>query len=136
MLYLVESSFSPGELFWTGMEPVKAKYVVYIHRLTAGNFAESEKLVDDARARLFVRRLSSTIYVGFRSILNCRDASSTSSHLQTNFEIVVFSLCALYARFRDWNGDERYRRKPRFRRRRRRFFVLFFCSLYAVLPFD
>lgn len=49
MLYLVESSFSPGELFWTGMEPVKAKYVVYIHRLTAGNFAESEKLVDDAR---------------------------------------------------------------------------------------
>ncbi|XP_050481943.1 protein Star-like isoform X1 [Bombus huntii] len=25
MLYLVESSFPPGELFWTGMEPVKAK---------------------------------------------------------------------------------------------------------------
>lgn len=87
------------------MEPVKAKYVVYIHRLTAGNFGEFEKLV---------RRLSSTIYVGFRSILNRRDASSTSSRFQTNFEIVVFSLCALYARFRDWNGDERYRRKPRF----------------------
>lgn len=49
MLYAVEPSFPPGELFWTGMEPVKAKYVVYIHRLTAGNFAELEKLVDDAR---------------------------------------------------------------------------------------
>lgn len=115
MLYAVEPSFPPGELFWTGMEPVKAKYVVYIHQLTAGNFAESEKLVDDARvSALCLPPFVYAIYVAFRSILNCSDASSASSHFQTNFGIVVFGLCALYARFRDWNGDERYRRKPRF----------------------
>lgn len=36
------------------------------------------------------------------------------------------------ARFRDWNGDERYRRKPRFHSRRRRFFVLLFSSLCVL----